>query len=138
MWRNCITWFTGIETDMFKAIIVLDMVTASIILGKWLRPGLKRKWGILWGEIFFLWSYSYIALRTQQPVATVFESIVQSVNFLSFVFFFSVKLWIGNAFVLIFEFILSLLHLVQSKSSWNPIPGTVAPEASCTGDGIHR
>jgi hypothetical protein len=33
----------GIETDMFKEIIVLDMVTASIILRKWLRPGLKRK-----------------------------------------------------------------------------------------------
>ena len=25
----------GIEIDMFKEIIVLDMVTASIILGKW-------------------------------------------------------------------------------------------------------
>jgi len=33
----------GIETDMFKEITVLDMVIASIILGKWLRPGLKRK-----------------------------------------------------------------------------------------------
>ena len=33
----------GIEIDTFKEIIVLDMVTASIIPGKWLRPGLKRK-----------------------------------------------------------------------------------------------
>ena len=39
-WR---LFIAGIETDMFKEIIVLDMVTASIIPGKWLRPGLKRK-----------------------------------------------------------------------------------------------
>jgi hypothetical protein len=36
-------FIAGIETDMFKEITVLDMVTASIIPGKWLRPGLKRK-----------------------------------------------------------------------------------------------
>jgi hypothetical protein len=33
----------GIEIDIFKEIINLDIVTASIIPGKWLRPGLRRK-----------------------------------------------------------------------------------------------
>ena len=38
---------------MFKEIIVLGMVTASIIHGKWLRPGLKRKWETFYGKMYF-------------------------------------------------------------------------------------
>jgi hypothetical protein len=41
--KLCRFIIAGIETDMSKEITVLDMVTASIILGKWLRPGLRRK-----------------------------------------------------------------------------------------------
>lgn len=49
--KLCHFIIAGIETDMSKEIIVLDMVTASIILGKWLRPGLKRKWEIFYGGV---------------------------------------------------------------------------------------
>lgn len=51
----------GIETDMSKEIIVLDMVTASIILGKWFRPGPRRKWEIFYGGICWTKEWPYLS-----------------------------------------------------------------------------
>jgi hypothetical protein len=48
---------------MFKEITVLDMVTASIILGKWLRPGLKRKWEIFYGGILLTKAWPYLSIH---------------------------------------------------------------------------
>jgi hypothetical protein len=91
MWRNCIVWFAGIETDMFKEIIVLDTVTVSTILGKWLRPGLKRKWGILCGEMRFSMPclIHILLLTTWQAVAAVLNLLF---SLLIFCIFLSVKL----------------------------------------------
>lgn len=44
-------WITsGIEIGMCKVTTVSDMDTASTIPGRWWKHGLKKKWGISWGE----------------------------------------------------------------------------------------
>lgn len=68
-------FIAGIETGMFKEIIALDMVTASIIPAKWLRPGLKRKWEIFYGKIYFsdLIQLFYFHSSKLQAIAAMFN-----------------------------------------------------------------
>lgn len=142
----------GIETDMSKEITALDMVTASIILGKWWRPGLKRKWEIFYGEILLIFA-SFMLYSVNFLLSTGFfcclnyflcyKGMQLETNL--FLFWFSQMFSIvqqeqsyANTIVDYLNFICLLLPLFQSWSSWNPMPKTIAPEASCTGDGIYR
>uniref|UniRef100_A0A0D3GMI1 Uncharacterized protein n=1 Tax=Oryza barthii TaxID=65489 RepID=A0A0D3GMI1_9ORYZ len=48
--QKCPSCVKGIETNMSKEITALDVLTSSMILGKWLRPALKRKMGNFYGK----------------------------------------------------------------------------------------